>query len=139
MIFVRNSRFFYDFCTKFQVLFKISQIPGFCCLNCQIPGYSRFPGFLATLLYGYKVNDCYPKCLFFKFKGVQDYSKKYHIQGFFSIIISCSIIFKNTRNGLFIIFLGWIILHEIHKPLFSTKNLMQFVTWFFKIPNPLNH
>ena len=39
-IFVQNSGFF-----------LISQIPGFSCLNCQIPGISRFPGKLATLVF----------------------------------------------------------------------------------------
>ena len=40
---VKNSRFFKDFWSKFQVF------PVFFRLNCQIPGFSRFPGFLATL------------------------------------------------------------------------------------------
>ena len=40
MTFIQSSRFF-------QVIFKISQIPGFSmffCLNSQIPGYSRIFG-----------------------------------------------------------------------------------------------
>ena len=41
-IFVQNSRFFSK-SLKFEVF------PGFFCLNCQIPGFSRFPGFLAIL------------------------------------------------------------------------------------------
>ena len=36
------SRFFSKF-LKFQVF------PGYVCLNCRIPGYSRFPGKVATL------------------------------------------------------------------------------------------
>ena len=38
---VRIPGFFSDFCSKFQVFFKISQTAGFFCLNCQIPGFSR--------------------------------------------------------------------------------------------------
>ena len=30
--------------------FLISQIPGYFCLNCQIPGFSRIPGKVATLI-----------------------------------------------------------------------------------------
>ena len=36
---VQKFRIFKNICSKFQVFFKISQIPGF----------SKFPGFLATL------------------------------------------------------------------------------------------
>ena len=35
--------FFSDFCSIFHVF------PGFFCLNCQIPGFSRIPGKVATL------------------------------------------------------------------------------------------
>ena len=45
MIFVESFRFFED-------LFKIFQTQGFSkffCLNCQIPGFSRFPGKVAIL------------------------------------------------------------------------------------------
>ena len=38
---IKNSRF----------IFKISQIPGYFCTNCRIPGFSRFPGKMATLFY----------------------------------------------------------------------------------------
>ena len=58
MILVRNSRFFHDFCTKFQVFqgyFQNFSNSMFFCLNCQIPAYSRlFPVFLVTLLLNYK-------------------------------------------------------------------------------------
>ena len=33
---------------KIPGFFKISQIPGYFCLNCQIPGFSGFPGKVAT-------------------------------------------------------------------------------------------
>ena len=37
--------FFSDICSKFQVF------PGYFCINCQIPGFSRFPGKEATLFF----------------------------------------------------------------------------------------
>ena len=44
-IFLQNSRFF-------QVILKISLIPGFFFwLNCQIPSFFKFPGKVATLTY----------------------------------------------------------------------------------------
>ena len=41
---VKNTRFFKAFCSKFHIF------PGYFCLNCQISGFSRFPGKVATLL-----------------------------------------------------------------------------------------
>ena len=35
---VKIPGFFSDFCLEFQVFFKVSQIPGYFCLNCRIPG-----------------------------------------------------------------------------------------------------
>ena len=46
--------FFSDICPKFQVFsgfFQNFSNSTFFSLNCQIPGFSKFPGFLATLMH----------------------------------------------------------------------------------------
>ena len=46
---VKIPGFFSDFYSNFRVFFKLSQILGYFCLNCRIPGFTRFPGKVATL------------------------------------------------------------------------------------------
>ena len=46
---IKNSRFYDQISRFFHVFFKVFQIPGYFCLNCRSPGFSRFPGKVATL------------------------------------------------------------------------------------------